>query len=114
MMFPKEAKKKKQKSHKASIMQEKDGICYLCALLQQDYRTHSYLEEHHIYGGPNRDKSEAEGLKVYLCLRHHRTGPEAVHNNAGIMRLLRQQGQIAYEQTHSREEFRKLMGKSYL
>lgn len=113
-MFPKEAKKKKRKSHKASIMQEKDGTCYLCALLHRDYRTHSYLEEHHIYGGPNRDKSEAEGLKVYLCLRHHRTGQEAVHNNAEIMRRLRQQGQIAYEQTHSREEFRKLMGKSYL
>lgn len=114
MMYPKKPARKKRKSHKASIMQEKDGTCYLCVLLQQDYRTHSYLEEHHIYGGPNRDKSEAEGLKVYLCLRHHRTGPEAVHNNAEIMRLLRQQGQIAYEQTHSREEFRKLMGKSYL
>ena len=114
MMYPKKPARKKRKSHKTSIMQEKDGTCYLCVLLQQDYQTHSYLEEHHIYGGPNRDKSEAEGLKVYLCLRHHRTGPEAVHNNAEIMRLLRQQGQIAYEQTHSREEFRKLMGKSYL
>lgn len=114
MMFPKEAKKKKRKSHKASIMQEKNGTCYLCTLLHRDYRTHSYLEEHHIYGGPNRDKSETEGLKVYLCLRHHRTGQEAVHNNAEIMRLLRQQGQIAYERTHSREEFRKLFGKSYL
>ena len=114
MMYPKKPARKKRKSHKASIMQEKDGTCYLCVLLQQDYRTHGSLEEHHIYGGPNRDKSEAEGLKVYLCLRHHRTGQEAVHNNAEIMRLLRQQGQIAYEQTHSREEFRRLMGKSYL
>ena len=114
MMYPKKPTKKKRKTHQTSIMQEKDGTCYLCVLLQQDYRTHSYLEEHHIYGGPNRDRSEAEGLKVYLCLRHHRIGPEAVHNNAEIMRILRQQGQIIYEQTHSREEFRSLMGKSYL
>lgn len=45
MMYPKKPARKKRKSHKASIMQEKDGTCYLCVLLQQDYRTHNYLEE---------------------------------------------------------------------
>lgn len=44
MMYPKKPARKKRKSHKASIMQEKDGTCYLCVLLQQDYRTHSSLE----------------------------------------------------------------------
>ena len=114
MMYPKKPTRKKRKSHKASIMQEKDGTCYLCVLLQQDYRTHSYLEEHHIFGGANRAISEAEGLKVYLCPEHHRTGKEAVHNAPEIMRHLRVAGQQAYERTHSREEFRKLFGKSYL
>lgn len=58
----------------------------------------------HIFGGSNRDKSEAEGLKVYLCLEHHISGKEAVHNNAEMMKVLRQDGQRAFEKTHTREE----------
>lgn len=67
-----------------------------------------------LFGGSNRNKSEAEGLKVYLCLEHHTSGKEAVHNNAEMMRLLREDGQRAFEQNHTREEFMKLFGKNYL
>ena len=75
---------------------------------------HGYLEEHHIFGGPNRGISEAEGLKVYLCIEHHRTGPEAVHNDAETMDLLRRDGQQAFEREHTRQEFIQLIGKNYL
>ena len=70
--------------------------------------------EHHIYDGPNRQNSEAEGLKVYLCLDHHIMGPEAVHNNHKNMRILHRDGQRAYERTHSRAEFMSLIGRNYL
>lgn len=39
---------------------------------------------------------------------------EAVHNNAEMMRLLREDGQKAFEQNHTREEFMELFGKNYL
>lgn len=115
LMFPKTAAKKKRKRHKESILNEKDGTCYLCMRLHNDRRIYHYTEEHHIFGGnPNRDISEAEGLKVYLCPDHHQIGPEAVHNNHDNMLLLQQDAQRAYEQTHSREEFMGLIGRNYL
>lgn len=113
--YPKPARKKKRKAHPASIMQRKDGVCYLCAKLDGDYRLHSYLEEHHAFpGNPGRAKSEAEGLKVYLCARHHRTGTEAVHKNREHMRLVQRDAQKVYEQTHTREEWMKMIGRNYL
>lgn len=115
MMFPKPKRKKKRKKHKESIMQNKeDRHCYLCMKLHNDYRCHTIMHEHHIFGGPNREISEAEGLKVYLCLDHHIDGPEAVHNNIQNMRILQQDGQSAYERTHTREEFVDLFGRNYI
>ena len=64
--------------------------------MRPHYEWQKAVHEHHIFGGSNRDKSEATGLKVYLCLDHHVNGKEAVHK------------------THTREEFMKLFGKNYL
>ena len=114
MMYPKQKRRKKRKEHKPSILHQKDGTCYLCIKLRKDYRIHPVVHEHHIFGGPNRQISEAKGLKVYLCLEHHLWGHQAVHNNHEIMRLLQQDGQRAYERTHSREEFMALIGRNYL
>lgn len=114
MMYPKEKHVKKRKKHKSSILQEKNGCCYLCMKLDHDYRHHFVLHEHHVFGGANRSKSEAEGLKVYLCLQHHIDGPAAVHNNHDNMRLVQQDAQRKYELTHTRKEFMELMGRNYL
>lgn len=46
-----------------SKMQKKDGRCYLCMKLHGSERIHTTLHEHHIFGGPNRSLSEAEGAK---------------------------------------------------
>ena len=105
---------RKRKKHKASILHCKDGTCYLCIKLKGDYHKYPVVHEHHIYDGPNRRHSEAEGLKVYLCPEHHVIGREAVHNNSKNMRLLQQDAQRAYEKTHSREEFMELIGRNYL
>lgn len=115
MMYPKPANRKKRMKHKASILHQKDGTCYLCIRLHGDYRCHPVTHEHHIYGGTaNRRISEAAGLKVHLCPDHHETGSEAVHRNQEYMRLIQQDGQKAYERTHTREEFMALIGRSFL
>ena len=114
LMYPKTPDRKKVKSHKASILHKKDGTCYLCEKLHGGGYWYDNLQSHHIFGGANRDKSEAEGLKVYLCLAHHTEGPEAVHKNPKIMRLLQEDGQRAFEEEHSREEFMLMFGKNYL
>ena len=112
--YPKQKSKKKRKIHKASILHKKDGTCYLCARLNGDY-SYKYTEEHHVFGGKaNRVISEAEGLKVYLCLYHHREGPEAVQNNRENNRLVQQDAQRAFEKTHTRKEFMDLIGRNYL
>lgn len=115
LLFPKQKSVKKRKTHKPSILHQKDGTCYLCICLHGDYHIHPIVHEHHIYGGAaNRRISEAAGLKVYLCPDHHELGPEAVHRNNEYMRLIQRDGQKAYEQTHTREEFMTLIGRSYL
>ena len=74
----------------------------------------TYLERHHIFDGPNKKISEENGFTVRLCVGHHREGTDAVHKNANMMRLLQRDAQRAYEKTHSREEFFRLMGRNYL
>ena len=72
------------------------------------------LEKHHVFGGnPNRKISEREGFWVCLTPEWHR-GPNGVHHNRDLDLRLKQTCQLAYEETHSREEFRQMMGKSWL
>lgn len=98
-----------------SIMHEKDGTCYLCILLNRDYRTHQQVEEHHvIYGKGNRPLSEKYGLKAYLCPEHHRTGKQAVHMNRENDLILKKEAQRIFEKSHSRKEFREIFGINYM
>ena len=64
--------------------------------------------------GPNRTKSEEYGFKTALCAFHHRTGPNAVHKNSLTCRIIQQACQAEFEKTHTREEFVRIIGKSYL
>lgn len=114
-------KKTRKKKHKRSILQPKDGTCYLCMKLHDDHRQ-KLTEEHHIfYGIANRRISEAEGFKVYLCRSHHRYStacdPEAIHDNPKSRKtdiFLKKVAQLEYEKTHSRAEFLSLFGRNYL
>lgn len=93
-----------------SILQ-KNKECYICKSL--------YVEDHHIYFGPNRKISEKYGFKVWLCNLHH-TGSisgiskYAVHFNRAMNLRLKKECQTKYEEEHTRDEFIKLIGKSYL
>ncbi|MBQ0113854.1 MAG: hypothetical protein KBT03_12050 [Bacteroidales bacterium] len=112
--FPKKPTKKKRKVHAKSIMQRKDGTCYLCKWLHDDWTRHE-LHEHHVFGGvANRTLSEQYGLKVYLCLEHHLMGAEAVHKNKDSMDLVRREGQKAFERNYPELDFVEVFGKNYL
>lgn len=114
LRYPKASGKRSRKRHGKSIMQEKDGTCYLCMKLHGNFRVHGWLHKHHAFGGSRRQVSEAEGFFVWLCPEHHETGPEAVHRERAVMRLVQQDVQREYEKTHSREAFMALIGKNYL
>ena len=91
-----------------SIIQAGDR-CWFCGTTQN-------LHTHHIYGGANRNISEKHGFKVRLCAFHHNLGGngECVHRCREMDLELKRACQEAYEEEHSREEFIKLIGKSYL
>ncbi len=101
----------KRQRHKESIVQRKDGRCYLC--MQHGDNTVQYVECHHVFGGPMRKVSEAEGLKVYLCAEHHRTGKGSVHLNAKVARTLKAELQTKWEENHTRAEWMALMHRNY-
>ena len=61
-----------------------------------------------------RKLSEAEGLKVYLCEPHHKSGKEAVHNCRKARELLCEIAQREYEKSHTRKEWMKISKKNYL
>lgn len=103
---------------KSIIKGNKKGMCFICGRI-------GYTEEHHIFEGSNRTASENRGLKVDICLDHHR-GYNGVHTSRGkdIMDWLHEVGQMAYEeyvmehegvtQEEAREMFRKEFIKSRL
>ena len=54
----------------------------------------------------HRKRSIKNGLVVPLCRK--------CHENDEILKFLQRFMQLEYEETHTREEFIKLIGKSYL
>ena len=95
-----------------SIVQPDRTKCFLCSRnAQAEYWG---LDEHHVYGGPNRKLSEEYGLKVYLC--HHSCHLYGVHKNAGTNKALKATvQQIAMEYYGwTVDDFRRIFGKSYL
>lgn len=92
-----------------SILQT-EKACYLSGY------SGSWLDRHHVYGAANRKVSEANGFWVWLRHDRHIAGsPYATpHNNRDVDLHLKRACQEKYEETHTREEFIRLIGKSYL
>lgn len=89
--------------------------CFLCGMTAPSGFWDG-LEEHHVFFGSNRKKSEKRGLKVWLCGETcHRNGKNAVHRNRETDLFIKRQAQEVYENTYgSRADFIKEFGKSYL
>lgn len=81
--------------------------CYICG------RT-DWIERHHIFGGPYRKASERHGLMVDLCHWCHNEPPAGVHHNSEVNHRLKAGFQGKFEETHTRQEFLEIFGKSYL
>lgn len=97
-----------------SIMQTKKDQCFICNMLYNDPFA-KITEEHHIFmGTANRKLSEAYGLKVYLCVMHHRTGNKAVHRDRNMCLWLMGQGKIAFKRRYPNLEFRDIFGKEFV
>lgn len=103
--------KKKQKS---ILHSKEDHTCFMCMELDDDYSYKQNLEEHHVFGGVNRQHSDRFGLVVYLCPYHHRTSAAAVHKNAANMLYIRQLAQKEFEYGYSHEKFMEIFGRNYL
>lgn len=77
--------------------------CYLCGNTQ-------FLHNHHIFPGSRRQLSDRLGLTVYLCARCH----GIVHTDPQTIKRLQVIGQRKYEETHTREDFIRTFGKSFI
>ena len=89
---------------KSILQTEKE--CFVC-------KTTYGLECHHVCFGNARKQSEQHGLKVWLCAEHHR-GNSGVHFNRELDLSIKRFAQTEFEKTHTREDFIRIFGKSYL
>ncbi|WP_368234173.1 hypothetical protein [Anaerotruncus rubiinfantis] len=90
-----------------SIMQE-EKECYITRSLNN-------LHKHHIYGGNGRrELSEKYGCWVWLRADWHTMSDHGVHFNKELDQKLKRLCQERFEREHSREEFIRIFGRSYL
>ena len=89
-------------------------VCFLCG----KNGSTDPLDKHHIFGGANRDKSEADGLYVYLCHHDcHIFGKYAAHSNRKTAQFLHEFGEIEWLKQDSKrtvKDFISRYGKNYL
>ena len=101
-MKKKSSKLQKLEKNRYSILTNDLEHCFICKMQPVDM--------HEIYGGSNRKVSMANGFCVPLCRTHH--------NMITIGKLndlpLKKQCQARYEETHTRNDFMKLIMKNYL
>lgn len=78
----------------------------LCLICEKKYTEHAH---HLICGSGKRDNGTKDKLLLPVCADCHRR----IHNDGVAMKLSEMVGQAIYEQTHTREEFRKRYGNSH-
>lgn len=100
-MKQKSSKLRKLERNRYSILTDDLEHCFICGTIPVDI--------HEIYGGANRRVSMVNGFCLPLCRYHHK-----IATNSNTMALwLKEICQQKFEETHSREEFMKLIGKNY-
>lgn len=73
------------------------------------------VERHHIYGSSNRKNSEKYGFVIPLRPDLHPNGVHAGANSKEIDTKLKQMAQEYFEANYgTRDDFRRIFGKSYL
>lgn len=92
---------------RAESLISNDRRCYVCG-------TTVNLHVHHIFGGINRRTSDREGCWCYLCAYHHNMSDEGVHFDHELDLKLKRECQEIWERSHTRDEWYRKFGKSYL
>lgn len=83
-------------------------VCAVCG------RPYAALHEV-FYGTANRRISQQYGFQERLCpIHHNEPGFPNPHHDREVDLALKRKHQARFEQTHTREEFVKLIGRSYL
>jgi hypothetical protein len=102
---PKPTSKPRKRGHITNRPPYEGAVCWACGC-------NNTLQTHEIFGGANRNLSISYDLQVILCAYHH----DMVHARDGkrLKDDLHKLGQTRFEQTHTREKFMKLFGKSWL
>lgn len=99
-----EIKQKSSKLAKLERQRDKDiiksGICEFCGKFSKR------LDPHEVYGGSNRQRSIKHKFVKLICPK--------CHSNEKIIEKIRIDTQKEYEKIHTREEFIKIIGKSYI
>lgn len=101
-MRNKKGKLIKLEKNRYSILTENLEQCFICKS--------PYVEIHEVFGGRNRKISMQNGFCVPLCHNHHQ---QATLDNEKSL-FLKRKMQAKFEETHTREEFMRLIGKNYL
>lgn len=92
---------------KDSVLVEDQERCVICGK--------PAVQRHHVFFGSNRKNAHEDGYWIPLCLKHHiGESKEAIHFNHDLDLYWKQQAQKHFEKTHTREQFRRRYGKSYL
>lgn len=94
-------KLKKLENNRFSILTENLEKCYICGK--------EVVDVHEVYSGTNRQMSMKNGFCIPLCRTHHRIAQLDKETNLYLKKLF----QKKYEETHTREEFIKLVGRNY-
>jgi len=90
-----------------SILQD-ERECYITGCT-------TMLVKHHIYQGHGlRRISEDNGFWIWVRSDIHTGSNKSIHGNQELNMCLRKTCQRKFEQTHSRDEFMKLIGFNYL
>lgn len=93
-----------QKKKNRSIIQANNEYCYVCGKPNP-------TDEHHIFGGGNRNKSDEDGMIIYL----HRSCHRWLHDHPISANTYKIRGQKIWElKKGSRDDFIKRYGKSYI
>lgn len=92
-----------------SILTGWEKVCLITGVDSGD------LVRHEIYYGiKNRAISKKYGFWCYLVPELHNTSKNGVHFNKELDLSLKKTAQTKFEETHTREEFIKLIGRNYL
>ena len=97
-------KQAKLENSRYSIITDDLKHCYIYA--ERGIKGVSKDDLHEVYGGSNRKRSIEKWTSSSLCRK--------CHQDTTILQWLRRFVQLEYEENHSRDDFIKLIGKSYL